>query len=235
VVALTALAIRELWISFRLLLLLGIALVGGMVAALLPDLGGGSTTTLAWAMGGAGIVTSAVAAAALATERRRGMAGWLVLRSAPRSSVAIAWFVALGIPVVIGVGAAAALVWLTVEVAPIASLAITPLDALAFAALTVAATLSVLQALALGLAMGAVARPLLAALAATPLSAILLMPSLLLVDLPPYLPGSGLGLLARAETLARPLSDGLASAGVGFAILAAILLVVAAVLERADL
>jgi hypothetical protein len=106
---------------------------------------------------------------------------------------------------------------------------------LAFAALTVAAILAVLQALALGLVLGAVARPWLAALVAAPLSMILLIPSLLLSDVPTYLPGSGLGLLGRAETLVRPLSDGLASTGIGLAILAAILVVAAASLERADL
>jgi hypothetical protein len=235
VVALTALAIRELWISFRLLVLLGIALAGGMLAAVLPDLGGGSSSTLAWAMGGAGILASALAAAALATERRRGMAGWLVLRSVPRSSLVIAWFVALGIPLVIGMGAAAALAWLTVEVASVGSLANSALDALAFAALTAAAVLAVLQALALGLVLGTIARPLLAAVVAAPLSMILLIPSLLIGDVPTYVPGSGLGLLGHAERLAHPLSDGLGSTGIGLAILGATLLVAAAFLERAEL
>jgi hypothetical protein len=235
VVSLTALALRELWISFRLLLLLGLALAGGMLAAALPQIGGGGSATLAWAMAVTGIITASLAGAALADERQRGRAAWLVVRAVPRSSLVIAWFVALAVPVVVGLTVAAALTWLTVEVASLAELGSTPLDAAAFSTLIAAATLGVLQALAAGLLLGTLARPLVAAPLAGLLSAALLLPPLLFADLPRFLPGSGLGLLARAEELSRPLSDGLGSLGLGCAILAALLILAAAFLERAEL
>ncbi len=55
-----------------------------------------------------------MAAAALSGERRRGSAGWLVIRAVPRPVILLGWFAAFVLLVVVGLLPAAALVWLTV-------------------------------------------------------------------------------------------------------------------------
>lgn len=227
--ALTGLALRELWISYRLLLLLAVAIAGGIVTALRPDLGS-DPATLPLGIAGCGVVVSAVAAASLAAERRQGAVAWLVLRAVPRSSVLLAWFTAITAPVVLGLAAGAVLAWLA-----LAGGAFQPLDPTAFAALGAAAAVTVLQALAIGLLIGALARPLLAAALAASVSAAGLSAGLLLRVDAGLLPTAGLGLLAQATTLDRPLSAGLGSLGLGLATTGLLMAAAAAALTRVDL
>ncbi len=227
--ALTGLALRELWISYRLLLLLAAAIAGGIVSALRPDLGS-DPATLALGIAGCGVVVSAVAAASLAAERRQGAVAWLVLRAVPRSSVLLAWFTAITAPVVLGLAAGAVLAWLALVGGPSQ-----PLDPTAFAALGAAAAVTVLQALAIGLLIGALARPLLAAVLATSVSAAGLGAGFLLRVDASLLPTAGLGLLAQATSLDRPLSVGLGSLGLGLATTGLLMAAAAAALTRVDL
>jgi hypothetical protein len=225
---LTGLALRELWISFRLLALLAVPLAGGILTAVRPEVT--DAQILAWGIAAAAVFLSALAAATLAAERRGGAAAWLVLRAVPRSSILIAWFEALAIPVLVGTIASAVLTWLAFATLP------APLiDPVSFAVLAAAAAATTLEALALGLLLGAVARPLLAALLAAAASAGGVAAGLLVPLDPAYLPTAGLGLLARAEDLERPLSAGIQAAGLGLALTGLLVAAAAMAFARVDL
>ena len=55
-----------------------------------------------------------MAAAALSPERRRGSAGWLVIRAVPRRMVLLGWFAAFVLLLAVGLLPGAVLAWLTV-------------------------------------------------------------------------------------------------------------------------
>src|SRR5689334_16434810 len=92
---LTRMAVRELWISFRLLPLIALPVIAGLVALLVSSDPDRVQPTLAWGMGVVAALAAGMAAAAWAMERRRGTAGWLSMRAVPRASILIAWFVGL--------------------------------------------------------------------------------------------------------------------------------------------
>ncbi len=227
---LTWMALRELWISFRFLALLAVGLLGGLLAATAGARGWNVSSLLAWGMGAAGVVAAGLAASRLATERRSGRIAWLAVRSVPRSATLLAWFGSMALPLLAGLVASALLGWL------VAGTDVTgQLDAPGYAAVALAAIVTTLEVLALGLAAGS----LLDALPAT-VTAVLVGGALLLVGgastiEPPVLPSAGMGLLAEAATLARPLSDGLQATGLALAGMGLLLAVAAAALSRADL
>ena len=139
---LTRMAVRELWMSFRLLLLLVLPIAAGLGALLLssdPDL---ARSALAWGIAGAATLAAGIAAAAWAAERRRGTAAWLNLRAIPRASILLAWFAGLALPLTAAIAAAALMVWLASSALPRL-----PLDTLSYAALVAAAACAALQAL----------------------------------------------------------------------------------------
>ncbi len=134
----TRLAVRELWISFRLLAVL-VSFVGvGATVALLPAPLPTMMPRLAAGLGLATVVVAAITAWSIAEERRSGRAGWLVARSVSRGTVLGGWFGAMAGPAVIGLACAGALGWLaassvTLRLAPVAYVA--PLTAVAATAL----------------------------------------------------------------------------------------------------
>ena len=227
--ALTGLALRELWISYRLLALVAVTLAGGIATAVRPD-AWRDPVTLAWGLAAGGVVVSAIAAAGLAMERRQGRVGWLALRAIPRASVLLAWMGALAIPVLVGSTAGLLLAWLVFSNGSLPTV-----DGISFAALGAAAGMTTLEALAIGLLVGSVARPAPAAVLAAVLSGAALAAGLLLPVDPGYLPTAGLGLLAQAGSLARPLSAGLQALGLGIAATGLLLAAAAATLARVDL
>ena len=152
---LTRMAVRELWISFRLLLLLALPIAVGLLALLFPPDSGITQPALALGLAAVATVAAGVAAAAWASERRRGTAGWLSLRAVPRASILIAWFAGLALPLLVGTAAGGLLVWLGTGVAPDP-----PLDALSYASLVGAAAVAGLQALAIGILFGSFVRPI---------------------------------------------------------------------------
>ncbi|HYN63299.1 MAG TPA: hypothetical protein VES36_01740, partial [Candidatus Limnocylindrales bacterium] len=91
------LALRELWISFRLLVAVAALLLAALPTALLPHAPVEFAGT-AWAplrlfaigLGAALALVAGLSAAALAGERRRGTIGWLVNRAVPRPIVLLA-------------------------------------------------------------------------------------------------------------------------------------------------
>ena len=156
----TRLAVRELWITFRLMLLL-VAFVGaGAAVALLPAALPVTMQRLAIGLGATTVLVAVIAAWSLADERRQGRAGWLVARSVSRGTLLGGWFVALSSVALAGLAAAAVLGWLA------ASGVSLRLDPAAFAVLLAAVASTVLAAAALGLLAGAIFRPVLAVLVA---------------------------------------------------------------------
>ncbi len=108
----TRLALREMWITFRLLFVLAAFIGAGAVVALLPAMPSVALERLALGFGIATAVTSAVAAWSVADERTSGRAGWLVARSVSRATYLRGWFVAFAAVALVGIGAGAILGWL---------------------------------------------------------------------------------------------------------------------------
>jgi ABC-type transport system involved in multi-copper enzyme maturation permease subunit len=145
------LALRELWITFRLLLLLAGFVGIGAAIALLPAALPSVMQRLGIGLGVASTIAAMIAAWSFAEDRARGRAGWLVTRSVSRSTLLAGWFVALAALVLVGVGVAGVLGWLT---ASGVSLRLDPAT-FALGVLGVAAT--ALLAVALGMLIGTVA------------------------------------------------------------------------------
>lgn len=236
----TGLAVRELWISFRLLVAVGAIVISALPTALLTnapeDLVGGDWTSLrlfAVGLAAALALVAGLAAAALSGERRRGTIGWLVSRSVPRPMVVLGWFLAFALVLLLGLVPAGVLVWLTMGTATQslggpASLAIPLLACWAGGA----------AAVALGLLLGSLLPRGPAALLTTALVVAALVPAALgvapdLASTPS--PATGLALIGELFEATRPIADSLRSAGLSLVGAAAVLVLGAAALGRADL
>ena len=221
----TRLALREMWISFRLLLLLAAYVGGGAVVALLPAPPSALLVRLAIGVAGAMVAGAAIAGWSLSRERALGRAAWLATRSIPRATILVGWFVALTLISVLGIVAVAVLGWLAAS-APAARL-----EPLAFAATFVAIGCGAIGLLALGLLIGTLLRPSAAALVAA-LAGIALVGG-------PWLAVPGLAIpieaLAELPRLASPVSVALQGAGASLALAAFMLLAARMAIERADL
>jgi hypothetical protein len=227
---LTWMAVRELWISFRFLALLSLGLVGGLLATAVRASLSDGQALLAGGIAGAGIAAAGIGAMALAGERRSGRLAWLAVRSVPRSAALLAWFVSLSLPLMAGLAISGVLGWIVVG-APSAP----PMDGPAFAALVTAAAATSLEGLAVALLAGILLRPVSAAIVAMIATAALMGTGLAVVAEPPALPAAGIGLLANAQSLGHPVSDGLQAMGMALAATGLLLAVAAAALSRVDL
>jgi hypothetical protein len=236
----TGLALRELWISFRLLVAVGSLVLAVLPFALLPpvelELFGQSWTPLelfAMGLAAALAVVAGLAAGALAGERRRGTVGWLVSRSVPRPLVVVGWFCAFAVVLLLGLVPAGALAWLslgglTESLSGPAALAVPLLAAWAAGA----------AAVALGLLLGSRLPAIPAALLTALLVAAALLPgaSGLLPDLAaPPSPAASLAIIGGLLDAARPIADSLRAAGLSLVAAGAGLVLGAAALGRADL
>jgi hypothetical protein len=228
--ALSWIALRELWISYRALALLALGLAGGLLAALAPPPDGGSPELLAWGIAAAGLVVAAMAGATLAAERRRGRVAWLAVRSVSRSAILLAWFGSMALPVLVGLAASALLLSLSTT-GPAAAL----LDPAAIGALVAAAATVVLQGIAAALVAGSLLAPGPAAVVGVLSSGILCASGLMAGGEPAALPNAGIGLLANALSLNRPLGSGLQGMGLGLAATGVLLGLAAAAISRVDL
>jgi putative Ca2+/H+ antiporter (TMEM165/GDT1 family) len=237
----TGLALRELWISFRLLLAVGVLVAAALPGALLPH----TTPALAavplespleWFAIGLALalgVIGGMAAAALSRERRRGSAGWLVIRAVPRPVILLGWFAAFVVLLVAGLLPAATLMWLTVA-APVSEMG----DPWPFAAPLIGALAAGVAAVAIGLLLGALLTPWPAGLLTLLLTAGLLLAAVL--DVAPQLsaapaPVAGLAILGDLPNQARPVADALRASGTALVVAAGALILAAAALGRADL
>ena len=219
------LAVRELWISFRLLVLLAAYVGVGAMVALLPAPGSPALTRLSVGLAVAIVVGAAIAAGALASERVLGRAGWLVTRSISRGTVVVGWFAAVAGVSLVGLVAAAALGWLA------ASPSVVQLEPAPFAAIVGGVAAQGMALIAIGLLLGTLLRPVPAAGAA--LVAGLLVAAASYFVLPDAL--SPLAALAALPTLDRPLAAGVQGAGIGLATTAVALVLARVALGRVDL
>lgn len=223
------LAVRELWITFRLLLVLTAFVGTGVIVALLPAPPGVSLARLGIGLGLASGLAACVAAWSVADERMLGRTGWLVARSVARGTYLAGWFGAMAGLVLAGVAVAGVLGWLAIAGVPIG---IQPAT-LALALSAVAAT--ALAAIALGMVVGSV----LPRLASAGLVAVICIAAgvatWLAAGSMALLPGAAFSLLARVAGPEANPSAALSAAGIGLS-LAAVLLVAARVaLEQAEL
>lgn len=233
---LTRMALHELWISFRLIPLIGLPVVGGMLVSAVPPEFAGET-----AVGGASFwyavaaavaicVGSGLAALTMAHERRRGTAAWMAVRAVPRSSVLFSWFLAFAILLIAGLALGSVGAWL----AAIGRAETSP-DPLPFAAAVAATAGLALAGVAAGLLIGTTLPTMPATLLAVTVSAVLVAAAFLapLSALP--LPIGGLGLLVHLDSAVRPVAGALQSAGAALAAAAVLLVLAGAGLERSDL
>jgi hypothetical protein len=222
------LALRELWISYRLMLVVGGFVASGAVVALIPAAPGAITARLAVAFAVATGIAGIVSAWSLSTERRRRRAAWLVGRGVPRASIVMSWFAAVGLAALLGLVPSAALAWPVIV--PTA-----PSEGVAYAATVAAIAGGVLVAVAAGQLAGAMLPPVAAAAATLVAWGAATIGSLLSPDAAAYLPGAGLLLLAELGDAARPIARALAGTGVALGAAAALLVLAAAAFERVDL
>lgn len=224
-VVVSRLALRELWISLRLLFLLAPYVVAGTVVALLPAPLATTLFRLAIGLAAAAIAGAAVAAWSLSHERALGRAAWLATRSTPRATFLAGWFVPLALISLLGLLAAGLLGWLATSTSferPDPFVLGVSLASIATFALTL---------LALGLLLGTFLSPLAAALATAVSCA-------LLVAVPWFaIPriATPIETLARLQELASPISIAVQGTGASLAASALLLLVARVTLERIDL
>lgn len=229
-------ALHEMWISFRLIAVLGLPLLGGLLAIVVPpDLVGVTAVGSAgfWYAVGASVaiaVTAGLAAGTLANERRRGTVAWMAVRAVPRASVFMSWFVAFGLLLGIGIVLGSIGAWLVAlshaEASP---------DPVPYAAAIGATIGAGLLAVAVGLLAGTFlpARP--AAGLATAVGAVALAVAIVFAPGGVPCPTGGIGLLTHLDNATLPLADALRSAGVALAATGILLAVGARGLERSDL
>ncbi|MDQ2940777.1 MAG: hypothetical protein M3R05_01155 [Chloroflexota bacterium] len=229
VMAVTWLAVRELWISFRLIVVIALFVLAAALVALQP--GVGRQEPAGWYAIGLGIASigaGALTADTLAGERRRGTAAWLASRAVPRVTLLVGWFLALLAAGMVGLVPGAALAWLTI-------LPVVPfLDPPRFAIAVLAVGSGALAALALGMLAGALLTPRWAAVLTLVLCAMVAAGALAVPGARSLTPTSGYFLLAEIST-EWPLGYALQAIGIGLASAALLLGAASLALERADL
>lgn len=225
----TRLALRELWISFRLFGILAAFVVAGSLVALLPaPLPEALVRLVAMLLLATG-VTAGVAAWSMAEERRAGRAGWLVTRSLPRGTLLVGWFLALATVTLLGLVAAGTLGWLAVS-----SVALR-LEPDGYMALLAGIAATQLAAIALGLAAGSVLPAGSAAIAALLGCTVAVVAAWLLPGDATLVPGAAFVGLAGLTEPGTAIGPGLRAAGIGLASTAGLLVVARFLLERAEL
>ena len=227
--AVTWLAVRELWISFRLIVLLvGFVGAGATVALLTASLPL-ALERLAVGLAVATLIAGAVAAWSLSDDRRRGRAAWLVTRSVPRPTLVTAWFIAIAAVCLPAIGAAGVLGWLA------ASAVSLRLDPGVYAATIGSVAADALAAVSLGLVTAVLLPPRAAVFVTVVVAAALGAAAWLLPESRTFLPGAGVALLADLRERSPGAADAIRAAGLGLVVAAVLLLVARLLLRRSDL
>ncbi len=222
-------ALRELWMTFRLLGIL-VAFVGGSaVVVLIPTAPAVTLDRVAIGLGVATVAASAVAAWTIADERAAGRAGWLITRSVSRATYVGGWLGSFALIALIGISASATLGWLTTLGMPVQP----DLATYGIAVLAVAATAA--AAIALGLAVGALLAPIPAALAAAATCILTGVAVVVASGGSSSVPGAAYLLLSRLADTDSALTDAMRAAGVGLIQTAVLFVVARAAMERAEL
>ncbi len=234
--ALIRLALRELWISYRLIPIVGLPALAGLVASVVPpELAGlgavaGAAHWLAIGLTVALPAIGAIAAATIAAERVRGTLAWMAVRAVPRSAVVMAWFLAFALLLTVGIALGGAGAWLAAL-----ERAETPPDPGPFT-LAVAGTLGIgLLGVALGLVIGSRLRPGRAALLTMLVCGATLAWTLVLPLADHQVLTGALAVLNGLDLAIRPISDAVRSAGLSLACAGGLLVIAAVAIERVDL
>jgi len=226
--ALVGIDLRELWISFRLLPVLGGLLLSGLLPAMLASWVA-PLVTYSVAVAVAVALISAIAGFSFAAERCRGRAAWFAVRAVPRGALVLAWLASTAWLLLVGILVSALVAWLSLfgdsasgELGVPFGLALVAVGAAGLATLSGA------------LLIGALLTPRLAATFSLLLSGGVLLAGVVPIGAA-WLPSGGIGLLAQFPTVARPLASAAQSAGVALVAAAVLLTAALAVLQRADL
>lgn len=224
-VVVARLAVRELWMSFRLLVLLAAYLGAGALVAAVPASPSIVLQRLALALAVAAVAGSSIAAWSLSHERWLGRLGWLVARSIQRRTILMGWFASLALVTVAGIAGAGLLGWAAFR-GPSGQT-----SPAVFGLAIVASAVGAIALQALGIAVGSVLRPRLASVVAGALSAIVIIGGW--VALPALeLPVEAVADLLQLE---RPISVALQGAGASLSLAVVLLLAAAYALGRVDL
>jgi len=234
--ALTRMALRELFISYRMVPTIGLPIAAGVAASLVPAeyaglgaiAGAGHVFALGLAVGVP--LIGAIAAATLASERRRGTLAWLAVRAVPRSAVVTAWLAAFGFLLIVGIGFGAVATWLAAL-----ERAETPLDPGPFIVAAAAALCVAFAVVAAGLALGSVFTPWRGALLAALLGWAIFGVAVLVPGADALAFARGWVVLNQLDAVVRPIGDAVWSAGLSLALGGVLLALASAATERADL
>jgi hypothetical protein len=222
-------AVRELWMTFRALVVLVVFVGSSAVVVLVPAAPAVTLDRLALGLGFATVAASSVAAWTMASERAAGRAGWLVTRSVSRGTYLVGWLIGIGLVTSIGVAGSAVLGWLTTL-----GLSIT-IDAVAYATAVLAVATTATAAIALGLAVGALLPPAPAALVSAATCAASGVVILLVSSGSTAVPGAAYLLFSRLAAPGPVLPDAIRAAGVGLVQTVVLFVIARAAMERAEL
>ena len=228
-VVVTRLALRELWISFRLFAILAAFVAAGSVVALLPAPLPTTLLRLSAMLLLAAAVSASVAAWSMAEERRAGRAGWLVTRSLARGTLLVGWFLGLSTVTLLGVVAAGMLGWLAIS-----SVALR-LEPHGYIALLGGIAAAQLVAIALGLAAGSVLPATSAAIVAILALGVSFIVAWLIPGDASLVPGGAFLALAQLTEPGTAIGPGLRAAGSGLAATAVLLALARLLLQHAEL
>jgi hypothetical protein len=225
----TRLAIRELWMTFRLLLVI-VGFVGtSAVLVLIPAPPAVTMGRLAVGLGLSTVVVAGVAGWSLADERSAGRAGWLVSRSVARAAILTGWFWGLTTIAIVGLAGAGLLGWLAIYSLPFT------FDAAAFVATLVAVAATIVAAISAGLLAGTLFRTWVAgSIVALACVACGVVAWMVLPDRP-AIPGGAYRLVAELASGQARLSEALQAAGIALALAALLLILARVAIERAEL
>lgn len=223
------LALRELWISFRLFAVIVGFVAAGAIVALVPEPLPQLMERLALGFGVASLVAAVVAAWSIADERRLGRAGWLVSRSVPRRTLFLGWFLAVSGVALAALVPATMIGWLAATNVTLG------LEAGGYLARMLAVAGTAMAAVAIGSVAGTLLGPRVAALVTV---AVLLWLATIAWVGPvdsSVVPGGAFGELAALREPGSGTASGLRGAGVALATTAVVLIIGLAAIERADL
>jgi hypothetical protein len=229
VVLVARVALRELWMSFRILFILVAFAGGSAVLVLVPSAPAVTLDRMAIGLGVATVAASAIAAWTMAAERAAGRAGWLVTRSVSRGTYLVGWLTGLAVVTIVGVIGSSALGWLTTASLPIG------IEGTAFVAAIGAVVTTAIAALALGLAIGSLLPPIPAALVAAAACAASGVLVLVASGGSTAVPGAAYLLISRLAAPESVLTDALRAAGVGLVQIAVLFVIARAAIDRAEL
>lgn len=223
------LAVRELWITFRLFAVIAAFVGAGALVALVPAPLPVLAERLATGLGVGSLAAAAVAAWSIAEERRLGRAGWLVGHSLRRGTLLGGWFVALAGVAMTGLVAAAVLGWLA------ASSVTLRLEPTGYLALVSAVGTATLAAIAAGLLAGTMLPPR----PATLVTVVVCLLAAAFAWFGPidaaFVPGGAHVALAGLREPGGSAALGIRAAGIGLAATAVVLVLALAAIERAEL